>query len=119
MGFAVGGGILDPKVDVVALWEAFKRFDLDTPRVPNQSPTPISKSNDLRRPFDYIWGIRGPYFRPIWGVPGARDGPTNIHCVCRFDSCFIVFVRGPRFRALGVDSGPRGGAFEGVLDPQK
>ncbi len=24
---------------------------------------------------------------------------------------------GPRFWALGVDSGPRGGAFEGILDP--
>ena len=32
---------------------------------------------------------------------------------------FLFFVvGGPRFRALGVDSGPRGGAFEGVLDPQ-
>ncbi len=25
---------------------------------------------------------------------------------------------GPRFWALGVDSGPRGGAFEGFLDPK-
>ena len=37
-------------VCVVALWEAFyienQRFDLDTLRVPNRSPTPISKSND-------------------------------------------------------------------------
>ncbi len=36
---------------VVALWEAFhveiKHFDLDTLRVPNRSPTPISKSNDF------------------------------------------------------------------------
>ena len=31
----------------------------------------------------------------------------------------FLFVRGPRFWALGVDSGPRGGAFEGVLDPRK
>ena len=36
----------------------------------------------------------------------------------RFDSICILCVRGRRFRALGVDSGPRGGAFEGVLDPQ-
>ncbi len=28
-------------------------------------------------------------------------------------------ARGPRFWALGVDSGPRGGAFEGVWDPPK
>ncbi len=28
-------------------------------------------------------------------------------------------ARGPRFWALGVDSGPRGGAFEGIMDPQK
>ncbi len=27
-------------------------------------------------------------------------------------------ARGPRFWAQGVDSGPRGGAFEGILDPQ-
>ncbi len=26
-------------------------------------------------------------------------------------------ARGPRFWALGVDSGPRGGAFKGILDP--
>ncbi len=26
-------------------------------------------------------------------------------------------ARGPRFWALGVDSGPRGGAVEGILDP--
>ncbi len=42
--------------------------------------------------------------------------------------CFFVEVwptresfgmaRGPRFWALGVDSGPRGGAFEGILDPK-
>ncbi len=35
---------------VVAFWEAFyienKRFDLDTLRVSNRSPTPILKSND-------------------------------------------------------------------------
>ena len=28
-------------------------------------------------------------------------------------------ARGPRFWALGVDCGPRGGAFEGILDPPK
>ncbi len=27
-------------------------------------------------------------------------------------------ARGLRFWALGVDSGPRGGAVEGILDPQ-
>ncbi len=35
----------------------------------------------------------------------------------RLICCF--FVRGPRSRALGVDSGPRGWDFEGVLDPLK
>ncbi len=38
------------KLNVVALWEAFhietKCFDLDSLRVPDRSPTPISKSND-------------------------------------------------------------------------
>ncbi len=28
-------------------------------------------------------------------------------------------ARGPRFGAQGFDSGPRGGAFEGILDPQQ
>ena len=28
-------------------------------------------------------------------------------------------ARGPRFWALGVDSGPRGGAFEVIVDPPK
>ncbi len=27
-------------------------------------------------------------------------------------------ARGPRFWALGVDFGPRGGAFEGIVDPK-
>ncbi len=31
----------------------------------------------------------------------------------------FFFVRGLRSRALGVGSGPRGGGFEGVLDPLK
>ncbi len=56
------------EITVVALWEAFyienKRFDLDTLRVPNRSPTPISKSNDFLGPSDDIWA-RGPHFRPI------------------------------------------------------
>jgi hypothetical protein len=66
------------KITVVALGEAFyiwnKRFDLDTLRVPSWSPTPISKSNDFRGLSEYIWGARGPDFRPIWEVPGARAG---------------------------------------------
>ena len=68
---------------VVALWEAFyienQRFDLDTLRVPNRSPTPISKSNDFRGQSDDIWGARGPHFRPILGAPGARAGLTNTY----------------------------------------
>ncbi len=63
---------------VVALWEAFyienKRFDLDTLRVPNRSPTPISKSNDFLGQSEDKWGARGPHFRPVLGVPGS--GPA-------------------------------------------
>ncbi len=86
------GGVLGPHIDdfrrtrldfpremvVVVLWEAFyienKRFDLDTLRVLNRSPTPISKPNDFRRQSDAIWGARGPPFRPILGVPRVRAG---------------------------------------------
>ena len=54
-------------MNVVALWEAFyieyKRFDLDTLRVPNRSPTPISKSNDFLGQSDDIWGAWGPRCR--------------------------------------------------------
>ncbi len=65
--------------NVVALWEVFyiehKRFDLDTLRVPNWSPTPISKSNDSLGQSDDIWGARGPHFRPmLGGFPGP--GPA-------------------------------------------
>ncbi len=66
---------------MVALWEALyienKRVDLGTHGVPNLSPTPISKSSDFLGQSDDIWGARGPHFRPILGVPGARAGPTN------------------------------------------
>ena len=66
------------KFHVVGLGEAFdieyKRFDMDTLRVPNRSHTPISKSNDFRGQSDDIWGARGPHSRPIFGVPGARAG---------------------------------------------
>ena len=65
-------------LDLVALWEALyieiKPSDLDTLRVPNRSPTPISKSNDFLGQSDDIWGARGPHFRPILGVPGVRAG---------------------------------------------
>ncbi len=64
-------------------WEAFyienKRFDLDTLRVPNRSPTPILKSNDFLRQSDYIWGARGPHFRSILGLPGVRAGLNGHH----------------------------------------
>ncbi len=54
---------------VVALWEALhvgnERFDLDTLRVPNRSPTPTSKTNDSLELFNDIWGARGPHFQPI------------------------------------------------------
>ena len=68
---------------VGALGEAFyieyKRFDLDTLRVPNRSPTPISKSNDFLGQSDDIWGARGPHFRPILGVPGVRAGKKHTY----------------------------------------
>ena len=55
---------------MVALWEAFyienKRFDLDTLRVPNRSPTPISKSNDFLGQPD-IQGGPGPTFPADFG----------------------------------------------------
>ena len=70
---------------VVALWEAVyienKLFDLDTLRVPNRSPTPISKYKDTLRQFDYIWGAWGPHFRPIVGGPGIRSGLTHTYCL--------------------------------------
>ena len=48
-------------------------------RVPNRSPTPISKTSDFRGPFDHIWGAPGPHFRPIWGVPGVRAALKNTY----------------------------------------
>ncbi len=53
-----------------------KRFDLDTLRVSNRSPTPISKSDDFLGQSDDIWGA---HFRPILGVPGARADLTNTY----------------------------------------
>ncbi len=68
---------------VVALWEAFyienQRFDLDTLRVPNRSPTPISKSNDFLGQSEDIWGARGPISGRCWGVPGVRAGLKNTY----------------------------------------
>ena len=58
------------KVLVVALWEVFhienKHFDLDTLRVPNRSPTPISKANDFLGQSTDIWGS-GPPFPAYFG----------------------------------------------------
>ena len=75
-----------PRGPGVALWEAFyienKRFDLDTLRVPNRSPTPISKSNDFLGESDEIWGARGPHFRLTLGVPGVR--------ACLKNTCFLA-----------------------------
>ncbi len=63
---------------VVALWEGVyienKSFDLDTLRVPNRSPTPISKTNDFLRQSEDIWGARGPTSSRFWGFPGS--GPA-------------------------------------------
>ncbi len=71
--------------NVVALWEAFyienKRFDLDTLRVPNRSPTPISKSNDFLGQSGDIWGARGPHSRTILEVPGVRAGLKHTYCL--------------------------------------
>ncbi len=68
---------------VVALREAFysqnQRFDLDTMRAPNRSPTPISKSNDFLGQSDDFGGARGPHFRSILGVPGVRAAFQNTY----------------------------------------
>ncbi len=56
-----------------------RRFDLDTLRVPNRSPTPTSKSNDFLRQSDDIWGARGPHVQPILGVPGSGAGLKNTY----------------------------------------
>ena len=77
------GGL--PVDSVVAIWEAFyienKRFDLDTLRVPNRSPTPTSKSNDFPGRSEDIWGARGLHLRPILGVPGVRAGFKHTDCL--------------------------------------
>ncbi len=57
---------------MVALWEAF--YVVDTLRVSNRSPTPISKFNDFLEQSNDIRGARGPHFRPMLGVPGVRAG---------------------------------------------
>ncbi len=49
-----------------------KRFDLDTLRVANRSPTPASKINDFQGQSDDIWGARGPHFRKVCGVPRGQ-----------------------------------------------
>ncbi len=63
---------------MVALWEAFyienKRFYVDTLRVPNRSPTPISKSNDFRGQSEDIWGAGAPISGRRGGFPGVRAG---------------------------------------------
>ena len=56
-----------------------KPFELDTLRVPNRSPTPISKSNDFRGQPDDLWGALSPQFQLIVGVPGIRAGLTNTY----------------------------------------
>ncbi len=74
-----------------------------------------------------------PPFGVVSGPWGRPDPKIDDFCrrASRFDSLFISFVefwparesfgmaRGLRFWALGVDSGPRGGAFEGISDPPK
>ena len=60
---------------MAALWEAFyienKRFDLDTLRVPNRSPTPISKSKDFPRTVrGYLGGPGPPFLADLVGSRG-------------------------------------------------
>ncbi len=68
---------------VAARWEAFyidnKRLDLDTLKVPNQSHTLISKSNDFLGQAEDIRGVRSLHFRPMLGVPGVPAGLTNTY----------------------------------------
>ena len=69
-------GEMAEQLDVVALWEASnKRFDLDTLRVPNRSPTPISKSNDVLGQSEDIWGGPGPPFPADFG---SSSGPGRL-----------------------------------------
>ncbi len=60
-------------VAVASFYIENKRFDLDTLRVPNRSPTPISKSNDFLGQSGDVWGAPGHHLRPILG---ARAGLT-------------------------------------------
>jgi hypothetical protein len=55
------------------------RFNLDTLRVPSRSPTPTSKTNDSRRPFDRIWGSGAAISGRFVGVRGVRAGLTNTY----------------------------------------
>ncbi len=64
---------------MVSFYIENKRFDLDTLRVANRSPTPASKISDFLGVFDDIWGVRGRLPRPIWGVPGVPAGIKNIY----------------------------------------
>jgi hypothetical protein len=61
---------------VAGFWKVFYianlRFALDTLRVANRSPTPVSKINDFLKLFDDIWGVRGCLSLPIRGIPGVR-----------------------------------------------
>ncbi len=68
---------------MVALWEASyienERFDLDALRVPNRSPTLISKSNDSLGLSDDIWGGPGPHFRLNFGDPRGPGRPKDTY----------------------------------------
>ncbi len=63
---------------MVAFWEAFHienwRFDLDTLRVPNRSPTPILKFSDFLGQSDDIWGPGATISGRFWAFPGS--GPA-------------------------------------------
>ncbi len=68
---------------------------------------------------------------PDLGGNLCRSAPSELGACLTCRLMYVVIVefwptresfgmaRGPRFWALGVDSGPRGGAFEGALDPPK
>ncbi len=57
--------------------------------------SPCPAKLNLRGQSDDIWGARGPQFRPILGVPGARAGLKNIYVLALCDGHHVnAVVRG-------------------------
>ncbi len=76
--------------------------------------TEIEPPAGRRADFDVFLVAARPKYRP----KGRFTVRKHYSCLT-FRLIFYFCVRGLRFRGLGVDSGPRGEAFEGVSDPPK